>query len=76
MPTLKSRFFLCLILVFLSSSSCKSRPLGTLTSLENYAAQDAHFGAHASQGSGFFELQESPRLPGRLSPEGPDPKHH
>jgi len=62
--------------VFLSLSSCKSRPLGTPTSLKSFPAQDLSYGAHASLRSRFLEFQESPRKPGRLAPEGPDPKHH
>ncbi|KAK2447390.1 hypothetical protein P8452_11714 [Trifolium repens] len=71
-------WIMCFIVVFLSLSCSESRPLGISTSLKiNEAKEDSHFGEHvASLRSWLAEIQESPRLPGRLSPEGPDPKHH
>lgn len=79
MPMLKPWFLLCLVLAFLSLSSCKSRPLGTPTSLKSTGGgtKDSTFGAHiATLRSWLSELPESPHKTGRLSPEGPDPKHH
>lgn len=73
----KQWFWMCLILVFLSLSCGESRPMETPTSLKSNRAKDSHFGAHISSlRSWFSEIQESPHLPGRLSPEGPDPMHH
>ncbi|KAJ1393996.1 hypothetical protein SESBI_34534 [Sesbania bispinosa] len=77
MPKPKAWFWLCLILVFLSLSSCQSRPFGTPTSLNLKNRGDGAKGSgFASLRSRLSEIEESPRMPGRLSPEGPDPKHH
>lgn len=65
------------MLVFLLLSCSESRPLGTSMSLKRNEAKDTHFGDHvASLRRWLSGIQESPRLPGRLSPEGPDPRHH
>ncbi|KAH1208288.1 hypothetical protein GmHk_15G043129 [Glycine max] len=70
MLKLKSCFWMRLTLVFLLLlSSCKSRPLGTPTTLKSFPAQDSSYGAHASYWSWVLEFQESPRKPGRLTPE-------
>ncbi|KAJ1402132.1 hypothetical protein SESBI_28230 [Sesbania bispinosa] len=75
MPKPKAWFWLCLLLVFLSLSSCQSRPFGTPTSLKS-RGDGAKGSGFASLRSRLSEIEESPRMPGRLSPEGPDPKHH
>ena len=77
MLKLKPMFWMCLILVFLSLSCSESRPLGTPRSMKSSEARDSYFGDHvASLRRSLSEIHESHHLPGRLSPEGPDPKHH
>jgi len=60
--------------------SYKSRPLQTPPTFKRFPAQLSSYGAQAQARPGvsllFSEFEESPRKPGRLAPEGPDPKHH
>ncbi|BAT87157.1 hypothetical protein VIGAN_05049900, partial [Vigna angularis var. angularis] len=70
--------FFCLMFLLLLLSTSESRPLQTPPTFKRFPAQLSGNRAQARSSVSlvFSEFEESPRKPGRLAPEGPDPKHH
>ncbi|KAI4296875.1 hypothetical protein L6164_036794 [Bauhinia variegata] len=71
-------FWACFALAFLSFPGSEARPLSNPSLMSNAApARDSTEGSHLILPSWSSSLmEEEPHMPGRLSPGGPDPKHH
>ncbi|KEH36571.1 hypothetical protein MtrunA17_Chr2g0283371 [Medicago truncatula] len=69
---------LTLVLVLVSFSCCESRPLGTTQyGSMNNLAKDSGLGVEHVMRAWLSSMsKEKPRRTSRLSPGGPDPRHH